>query len=255
MKRSLILTATIAATLLVGWVAASPAAADCGRCDKGDVKGVDDQPDKAKKCPVCPKMHSETSETCAAKKKMCHAHRRKWRAIREAVCVLHPTQGNTAKGVVRFIQSGPKVKVVADIEGLSPNGTHAIHIHQYGDCSLPNGKSAGGHYNPEKNPHALPGVDQRHAGDLGNLIANSQGKAHYEMTMDNICVVGHHNPILGRGVIVHAKEDDGGQPTGNAGSRIACGVIGIANSPANQPPATQPATRPAGQRPTTRPSR
>ena len=244
MKCSLMLTVTIATTLLVGWMTSSPAVADCGICDIDSVKDMQGQP------------HSgDTSDAHAAKKKRKHAHAHKWRAIREAVCVLHPTQGNTVKGVVRFVQNGDSVKVTADIEGLSPNGTHAIHIHQYGDCTLPNGKSAGGHYNPEKNPHSLPGVDQRHAGDLGNLVANSQGKAHYEMTVSNICVVGHHNPILGRGVIVHAKEDDGGQPTGNAGARLACGVIGIANSPTNQPPTTQPATQPARRGATTRPSK
>jgi Cu-Zn family superoxide dismutase len=89
--------------------------------------------------------------------------------------------------------------------------------------------SAGGHYNPENHPHALPDSSNRHAGDLGNLQADDQGKAHYEITVDNISVAGTKNPIIGRGVIVHAKPDDGGQPVGNAGGRIACGVIGVAN--------------------------
>ena len=82
--------------------------------------------------------------------------------------------------------------------------------------------------------HGMPievqvGKEMRHAGDLGNLTADNDGKAHYEITVSNISVAGMKNPIIGRGVIVHAKVDDGSQPVGNAGGRIACGVIGVAN--------------------------
>jgi len=243
MKRSVALALLVGVGLFLGSVAIHPAMA------------VDDAPEQAPaKCPMCGKKGSQMSPEqwnakCAAMKKKFYAqHKNMWRAIREAVCVLQPTAGNSAKGIVRFIKNDDRtITVVADLEGLSPNSTHAIHIHQYGDCSLPNGKSAGGHYNPQGHPHALPDTDQRHAGDLGNLVADAQGNAHYEIVVSNICIVGHWNPILGRGVIVHAKADDGGQPTGNAGSRIACGVIGIANSPANKVPATAPTTAPATQ--------
>jgi Cu-Zn family superoxide dismutase len=119
--------------------------------------------------------------------------------------------------------------VVADLEGLTPSQKHALHNHQYGDCSAPDAMSAGGHYNPERHQHGLPDSENRHAGDLGNVQADSEGKAHYESTVNNISILGQLNPILGRGVIVHAKPDDGSQPLGNAGSRIACGVIGVAN--------------------------
>jgi Cu-Zn family superoxide dismutase len=122
------------------------------------------------------------------------------------------------------------VKVVAHVEGLSPGQKHAIHVHQFGDCSAPDAMSAGGHYNPEGHQHGLPETEKRHAGDLGNLAADSEGKAHYEITVDNISIAGVKNPVIGRAVIVHAKTDDGGQPVGNAGARIACGVIGIANT-------------------------
>ena len=121
------------------------------------------------------------------------------------------------------------MKVVADLEGLNANQKHAFHIHQYGDCSAPDATSAGGHYNPEGHQHGLPDAQNRHAGDLGNVQADADGKAHYEITVSNVSIMGHMNPILGRGVIVHAKVDDGGQPVGNAGARIACGVIGVAN--------------------------
>jgi Cu-Zn family superoxide dismutase len=150
-------------------------------------------------------------------------------AAQQAVAVLHPTADQHCHGVVRFTQEGESVKVVAELEGLTPGHKHAFHIHQYGDCSAPDGMSAGGHYNPEGHQHGLPDTENRHAGDLGNVQADEQGKAHYEITVNNISISGQKNPIVGRAVIVHAKPDDGGQPVGNAGARIGCGVIGIAN--------------------------
>jgi Cu-Zn family superoxide dismutase len=120
--------------------------------------------------------------------------------------------------------------VVAHVEGLNPGQKHAFHIHQFGDCSSPDAMSAGGHYNPEGHEHGLPDKEQRHAGDLGNLQADDSGKAHHEITVKNVTIAGTKNPIIGRGVIVHAKPDDGRQPVGNAGARIACGVIGVANT-------------------------
>jgi superoxide dismutase, Cu-Zn family len=149
--------------------------------------------------------------------------------VTKAVAVLHPTAGQQCHGVVRFTQDGESVKVIADIEGLTPGQKHAFHIHQYGDSSAPDGMSAGGHYNPEGHLHGLPDSENRHAGDLGNVQADDQGKAHYEITVTNLSIMGPKNPIIGRGVIVHAKVDDGGQPVGNAGARIGCGVIGVAN--------------------------
>jgi len=150
-------------------------------------------------------------------------------ALKQAIAVLHAAAGQQCHGVVRFTQEGDSVKVVADIEGLTPGQKHAFHIHQNGDCSAPDGMSAGGHYNPEGHQHGLPDAQNRHAGDLGNIQADNDGKVHYEITVNNISLSGPKNPILGRGVIVHAKPDDGGQPVGNAGARIACGVIGVAN--------------------------
>ena len=157
-------------------------------------------------------------------------HAEAWSSIKQAVAVLHPTANNKAHGRVVFTQDGESVKVTADLEGLNPGQKHAFHIHQFGDCSAPDGMSAGGHYNPEGHPHALPEAGPRHAGDLGNVQADDAGKAHYEITVQNISIAGTKNPIIGRGVIVHAKPDDGSQPVGNAGGRIACAVIGVANA-------------------------
>lgn len=147
-----------------------------------------------------------------------------------AIAVLHPTEGNKVTGTLRFepIADG-KIHITGAVGGLIPNAEQAIHIHEFGDCSAPDATSAGGHYNPEHHEHALPTQPERHAGDLGNLKANAEGVATLDLTVDNITINGVKNPILGRGVIVHAKLDDGGQPTGNAGARVACGVIGWAS--------------------------
>ncbi len=156
-------------------------------------------------------------------------HEMKGPSITKAIAVIHPTEGNAAHGVVSFTQTEEGIKIVAHIEGLTP-GKHGFHIHQYGDCSLPNGKSAGGHFNPEEMPHAGPDAAQRHVGDMGNLIADESGMAHYEQVDKHLSFSGKDS-IIGRGIIIHAGEDDlTSQPTGNAGSRLGCGVIGIAKS-------------------------
>src|SRR6476620_8867905 len=145
----------------------------------------------------------------------------------KAIAVLHPTAGNNVTGLVTFTKSGNEVKVVADVTGLTP-GKHGFHIHEFGDCSSSDGKSAGGHFNPTNNPHAGHDAAQRHEGDLGNLEADGSGKAHLELT-DTMMTMSGQNSIIGRGVIVHEKEDDlKSQPVGNAGGRIACGVIAVA---------------------------
>jgi Cu-Zn family superoxide dismutase len=139
----------------------------------------------------------------------------------QAVAVLHPTTGQHCHGIVHFIRDGDSVKVVADLERLEPGRKHAFHIHQYGDCSSSDGMSAGGHNNPEGHQHGLPDSEKRHAGDLGNVQADSEGKAHYEITVSNISIQGQKNPIIGRAVIVHAKPDDGGS-TGRQCSSQDC---------------------------------
>src|SRR6266849_5568790 len=84
----------------------------------------------------------------------------------KAIAVLHPTKGSSVEGTVTFAKSGDEVKIVADVTGLTP-GKHGFHIHEFGDCSSPDGKAAGGHFNPTNNPHAGHDVAQRHEGDLG----------------------------------------------------------------------------------------
>lgn len=149
-------------------------------------------------------------------------------ATADAICVLQATQGNTTAGVIRLHEEGGQVTLTAMINGLEPGSTHAWHIHELGDISDPAGKATGGHYNPQGHDHALPDTQVRHAGDLGNLTADGYGNANAEMTVSHISIAGDHNPVIGRAFIIHALADDGGQPTGNAGGRIAQGVIGYA---------------------------
>jgi Cu-Zn family superoxide dismutase len=149
------------------------------------------------------------------------------RAVTRAVAVLHSTEGNDVQGIVSFTEVEKGIQIIANVNGLSP-GKHGFHIHEYGDCSALDGTSAGGHFNPENMLHGGPTDRERHAGDLGNLEADMEGKAHYERIDDRISLVGPHS-IIGLAVIVHGGEDDfTTQPTGNAGPRVACGVIGTA---------------------------
>ena len=147
--------------------------------------------------------------------------------VKKAIAVLHPASGSQVMGTVTFTKTEGGVQVIADITGLTP-GQHGFHIHEFGDCSAPDATSAGGHFNPSKNPHAGHDDAKRHEGDLGNIEADSSGKAHLDLT-DKMMTMSGEMSIIGRGVIVHEKVDDlKTQPTGNAGGRVACGVIGVA---------------------------
>jgi Cu-Zn family superoxide dismutase len=147
--------------------------------------------------------------------------------VRQAICVLHPTEDSHVSGIVTFHAIENGVRVVADVRGLTP-GNHGIHIHEFGDCSAPDATTAGGHFNPDQKPHGAPTDQDRHVGDLGNLTANAEGVAHFEWLDPLLSFSGPHS-ILGRAVIIREKEDDlKSQPAGEAGERLACGVIGIA---------------------------
>ena len=142
-----------------------------------------------------------------------------------ASATLSPTSGSTASGTVTFTtRSDGKVDVVVHITGV-PEGVHGFHIHDKGDCG-DNGNAAGGHFNPTSAPHAAPSAASHHAGDFGNVTADPQGVVHATYVADWITVATGPNSVIGRGVILHANPDDlTTQPTGNAGARIACGVV------------------------------
>ncbi|KAB5543490.1 hypothetical protein PHYPO_G00079780 [Pangasianodon hypophthalmus] len=150
----------------------------------------------------------------------------------KAVCVLTGTGEVT--GTVFFEQQdeGFPVKVTGKITGLSP-GLHGFHVHAFGDNT--NGCiSAGPHFNPYNKTHGGPEDENRHVGDLGNVTAGSDGIANISIEDKQVSLTGRHS-IIGRTMVIHEKEDDLGKgnneeslKTGNAGGRLACGVIGIA---------------------------
>jgi len=143
-----------------------------------------------------------------------------------ATAGLSPTKGNKTFGEATFEEAGDLVRVVIFVQGLKPGQEHGLHIHEKGDCSSGDGMSAGGHFNPHGKPHGLPGGKNSHAGDLPALKANKAGRANIQIDMDTITLKPGPANIIGRAVIVHADPDDyKTQPTGNAGARIACGVI------------------------------
>jgi superoxide dismutase, Cu-Zn family len=150
-----------------------------------------------------------------------------YKSITRAVAVMHPTKGNSASGVVTFEQKSDGLHIRAEMEGLA-EGKHGFHVHELGDCSCDDGMCTAGHYDPTRQPHGGPNSKRKHVGDFGNIVADADGKAVYELVSDYTTLNGP-NSIIGRGLIVHADPDDlVSQPTGDAGARIGCGVIGIA---------------------------
>ena len=124
---------------------------------------------------------------------------------------------------------GDGVHITGELGGLPAGGRHGFHIHEKGDCSAADASSAGGHFNPTAQPHGRAGQGAHHAGDADNLVADGKGVARVNVHQSRVTLGGGAaNDIAGRAVIVHAQADDySTQPTGNAGGRIACGVITV----------------------------
>ncbi len=148
----------------------------------------------------------------------------------KAIAVLKATEGNNVTGTVTFTQTDEGTLIEAHVMGLKPNAKHGFHIHEFGDISAADGKSTGGHFNPDGNDHAGPMDGKRHVGDLGNLEADGTGHAMYKRVDKYVQIHGQHS-ILSRGITIHAGTDDlTSQPTGAAGARLAVGVIGVAKT-------------------------
>jgi len=144
-----------------------------------------------------------------------------------ATATMAPTQGSQTQGTVTFREVPGGVEVTASFQGLSP-GDHGFHVHEHGDCSAPDASSAGGHYNPTGDPHGSPDAPPHHAGDFGNVTAGADGTATKTLVMEGVTLAEGPTSLAGKGVIVHEKADDlVSQPTGDAGGRLACGVIQI----------------------------
>lgn len=147
---------------------------------------------------------------------------------KKVVVEIASKSGSDISGQVVFTEENGEVTMVANIKGLA-EGTHAIHIHETADCSSPDGKSAGGHWNPTFEPHGKWGSEKGyHKGDIGNFEANADGMAKISMTTNEWCIGcgDEKKDILGHAIIVHDGVDDfTSQPSGAAGSRIGCGII------------------------------
>lgn len=152
--------------------------------------------------------------------------------IEKAVAVLQPTEGNKVKGTITFLEDGGEVSITGFIEGLTP-GLHGFHVHEYGDCSASDASSAGDHFAPINNHHGEMGADSSHAGDLGNIEADENGKAEIDIKSAKLSFYGESS-IIGRALVVHSGKDDlTTQPSGNSGSRVACAVIGAVSKSKN----------------------
>lgn len=162
------------------------------------------------------------------KEKLETAEKAKMEASKKVTLKLEPKSDSKASGSVVFKEENGQVKMVAVISGLS-EGTHAIHIHEKADCSSPDGKSSGGHWNPTSQPHGKWGESTGfHKGDIGNFEVDENGNGTISMTTDQWCVGcgDATKDIVGKAIIVHQGTDDfTSQPSGAAGARVSCGGI------------------------------
>lgn len=145
-----------------------------------------------------------------------------------AVAELQPTSSDSRlNGEVKFKEEKGGVVVTAEVWNAPP-GKHGFHIHETGSCGDA-GQAAGGHFNPSGHPHGFAPKDaplHSHPGDMGNIEVDADGHGTLKIHMPELGLAGRARyDIRGLAVILHEKEDDFSQPTGNAGGRIACGVI------------------------------
>ena len=143
------------------------------------------------------------------------------------VALLSATEGNAVTGEIAFEAVDGGVAITGQVNGLAPGSEHGFHVHETGDCSAADGSSAGGHFNPAAAAHGRVGSGQHHVGDTDNIVADDTGVAVVNTRLEGATLAdGAPTDVLGRAVIVHADPDDyTSQPTGNAGARLACGVI------------------------------
>lgn len=146
---------------------------------------------------------------------------------RSATVNLAPASGSLVSGKLSAMPMAGGVHFTGEIGGLVRNATHAIHVHEKGDCSAADASSAGGHFNPAGQPHGRPDAGAHHAGDMPNITADANGVARVNLHVQGISLGGAAaTDIVGRAVVVHAQADDyATQPSGNSGARIACGVV------------------------------
>jgi Cu-Zn family superoxide dismutase len=142
---------------------------------------------------------------------------------------LTSAAGSSVNGDLTLTGEGNGVSIRGEITGLAPGKEHGFHVHEIGECSLPDFSSAGGHFNPTEDPHGRPESTARHLGDIPNAKADENGRATIDVSVNGVTLVdqdGAPHEILGKAIVVHALPDDyKTQPSGGSGDRIACGVI------------------------------
>ena len=146
---------------------------------------------------------------------------------KKAIAIIQPKSNSTITGKVTFNEKNGIVKMEATITNAL-EGNHAIHIHAEGDCSAPDGKSAGGHWNPTNQSHGKWEKQPFHIGDIGNIVIAADGKGTITRETDLWCIGcdDETKNIIGKAIIIHQGPDDfTSQPAGAAGARIGCGVI------------------------------
>ena len=143
-----------------------------------------------------------------------------------AMALVVPTTNQTARGTVHFMDMNDgSTEVTVDLTGLAPGSTHGFHVHEKGDCSN-DAQAAGGHFNPTGAQHGAPDAASHHAGDFGNVSADEKGEVHTKFMTKSVTVKAGPASVLGHAVVVHGNPDDlKSQPAGNAGPRIACGIV------------------------------
>jgi Cu-Zn family superoxide dismutase len=166
--------------------------------------------------------------------------------LNQVAVELAPTQGNRARGELVLSPDNHGLRIAGELTGLKANSAHGFHIHAVGDCSAPDASSAGDHFNPGAANHGEPGRGSHHAGDLPNARSDGQGTATISVRLTGLTLGdGGSTDVLGKAIVVHADRDDySSQPAGNAGARIACGVI--ARAPAAPAPVPAAPATPAG---------
>lgn len=150
-----------------------------------------------------------------------------WAETGQAI-IQGTAEGSLVSGTATFTDTDAGLEIAVDVANV-PVGKHAFHIHQFGSCA-DQGNAAGTHYNPKSLPHGdvmKDGVATVHAGDFGNMDVGAEGLGSAKVVVPGLTVSGGEFNVAGRAIILHEKEDDFGQPTGNAGARIGCGVITV----------------------------
>ncbi len=145
----------------------------------------------------------------------------------QALAIIEGTTENSELyGEVELTQTNEGVMVNAEVYNAPP-GKHGFHVHENGSCE-DKGNAAGGHFNPAGAQHGMitkDGEGKAHEGDMGNIDINAEGEGTLSLVIPGASLTEGKNNIVGKAIILHEKEDDFSQPTGNAGSRIGCGVI------------------------------